>query len=146
MTNRTEIGNIITVVDATTFSSDYMTFDILKDRKEWYATPTATTATKQKLPHSVNRQVVELLAEQIEAASIVIVNKQDIASTNEVVIAMELIKSLNVDASIIATSNGQIDIQNVLGVQVLPDETTSLDNDDDDDDNNDDNNLSLIHI
>ncbi|OEU11368.1 cobW-domain-containing protein [Fragilariopsis cylindrus CCMP1102] len=135
VTNRTEIGNIITVVDATTFSSDYMTFDILKDRTEWYATPTATTATKQKLPHSVNRQVVELLAEQIEAASIVIVNKQDIASTNEVVIAMELIKSLNVDANIIATSNGQIDIQNVLGVQVWPDETTSLDNDDDDDDN-----------
>ena len=150
VTNRTEIGNIITVVDATTFSSDYMTFDVLKDRQEWYATPTTTATTadeqpKQKLPHSVNRQVVELLAEQIEAASIVIVNKQDIASTNEVVIAMELIKSLNVDASIIATSNGQIDIQNVLGVQVLPDETTSLDNDDDDDDNDDDNNDEHSH-
>jgi G3E family GTPase len=114
-----------------------MTFDILKDRKEWYANNNNNNDEKQKqLPHSVNRQVVELLAEQIEAASIVIVNKQDLATTKEVQITMELTKSLNKDANIIATSNGKIPfIRNILlSPSSQDEETISLNDNDDDDD------------
>jgi G3E family GTPase len=107
-TEFSELGNVVTVVDATTFGSDYMTFDILKDRDGWFETTTGD--------HSVNRQVVELLAEQVEAADLIVVNKEDLAGPEKVEVTKSMAQSLNKDARVLVTSHGRIPAKELLGL------------------------------
>lgn len=107
-TESSELGNVVTVVDATTFGSDYMTFDILKDRDGWFETSTDD--------HSVNRQVVELLAEQVEAADLIVINKEDLAGPEKVEVTKSMAQSLNKDAGVLVTSHGKIPAKELLGL------------------------------
>jgi G3E family GTPase len=107
-TESSELGNVVTVVDATTFGSDYTTVDILKDRDGWFETSTDD--------HSVNRQVVELLAEQVEAADLIIVNKEDLAGPEKVEVTKSMAQSLNKDAGVLVTSHGKIPAKELLGL------------------------------
>lgn len=108
VTDNAELGNVVTVLDACTFGQDYMTFDVLKDRKEWFS--------KEELDSECgsHRKVVELLAEQTEAADIIVVNKADLAGDEQVEITRSMAASLNDKASLVTTSWGKVQASQLL--------------------------------
>jgi G3E family GTPase len=129
-----DIGlQIVTVVDATTFGSDYYTWDLVQDRPQWtrngnggtrndatdpndYYYTTATTTTTDS-----RRKVAELLAEQVEAATgLVLVNKVDVATPTQTATARAMVRALNPHARVVSTAMGR-----------------SISDDDDDDDDDD---------
>ncbi len=115
VTEASQLGNVVTLVDATTFGSDYMTFDILKDRDGWFENDADSNSDgNQKKPHSLNRQVVELLAEQVEAADLIVVNKEDLAGDEKTEITKTMAQSLNEEARVVVTRHGNISAKELL--------------------------------
>ena len=103
VTNAASLENIITLVDACTFGSDFMTYD--RAGRRW---------TLEEGDCTANRQVVELLAEQVEAANLIVLNKRDIATADELKIATSVIQSLNEDATLLTTSFGSVSASQLL--------------------------------
>ena len=118
VTESSQLGKVVTLVDATTFGSDYMTFDILKDRDGWFEN---NESDDEKMhPHALNRQVVELLTEQVEAADLIVVNKEDLAGDEKTEITKTMAQYLNEDARVVVTSHGKIQAKELLGVANSP--------------------------
>eukprot|EP00536_Pseudo-nitzschia_multiseries_P004600 jgi/Psemu1/285205/fgenesh1_pg.77_\ len=123
VTSSAELGRIATVVDATTFGSDYMTYDVLRDREGWLGNgETQAQATLRDC--SGNKQVAYLLAEQVEAADLVVINKEDLAGDEKVQVSKSMAQSLNADAELLVTSHGTISASKLLGLLSSPAATT----------------------
>eukprot|EP00554_Chaetoceros_debilis_P007931 CAMPEP_0194080098 /NCGR_PEP_ID=MMETSP0149-20130528/6175_1 /TAXON_ID=122233 /ORGANISM="Chaetoceros debilis, Strain MM31A-1" /LENGTH=537 /DNA_ID=CAMNT_0038761737 /DNA_START=231 /DNA_END=1844 /DNA_ORIENTATION=+ len=99
------MNKIVTLVDSSTFGTDWMTWDVSADREGW-TDPNEACGGDKKVP--------ELLAEQVEAADILIINKVDIAGEEQVKIASGLAKELNNEASLFETKFGEISIKEVF--------------------------------
>ena len=104
------MDKIVTLVDASTFGTDWMTWDSSGDRDGW---------TDPADPCGADRKVPELLAEQVEAADILIINKIDLAGKEQVAIATALAKVLNDAAGIFETNFGEISVKEVLQAKKL---------------------------
>ena len=61
-----------------------------------------------------DRTLVNLLVEQIEFADVVIVNKADIASPEDLALARKIVLALNADAKIIETNHGRVSAREIL--------------------------------
>ena len=97
--SKADIARVVTLVDAGTFGTDYMTWDAAGERPQW---------TDPGDECSANRKVAELLAEQVEAANLVLVNKIDLATEDEVKIASSMARALNKGAVLKAVEFGRI--------------------------------------
>jgi G3E family GTPase len=95
------LDTMVTVVDAANLLRDYSSTDFLKDRGE-------------SLGPEDNRPLVNLLVEQIEFADVVVLNKIDAATPEQVDAGRKIIHSLNPDADIVETTLGQVDLDRVL--------------------------------
>jgi len=95
------LDTMVTVVDAASLLKDYSSEDFLADRGE--------TAGEDD-----ERPLVGLLVEQIEFADVVVLNKIDIAAPHELEAARAIIRALNADARIIETSQGRVDLGDIL--------------------------------
>lgn len=95
------LDTMVTVVDAANLLRDYTSHDFLKDRGE--------VAGEED-----ERSLVGLLVEQIEFADVVILNKVDVASPEQVALARSIIRALNADARIIETNHGQVALADIL--------------------------------
>ena len=95
------LDTMATVVDAVNLLKDYSSADFLRDRGE-------VTGDED------NRTLVHLLTDQIEFADVVILNKIDVAGTDDVAAAREIIRSLNADAKILETSYSDVPVDSVL--------------------------------
>ncbi|MBI1385163.1 MAG: GTP-binding protein [Rhizobiales bacterium] len=95
------LDTMVTVVDAANLLRDYSSHDFLADRGE-------TAGEKD------GRALVDLLVEQIEFADVIVLNKLDVANSNEVAAARAIIRSLNADARIIETSNAQVEMSAII--------------------------------
>jgi len=102
-----DVNRVVTVIDAATFGTDWMTWDTAGDRGGWVEEDD-DCATQRKVP--------ELLAEQVEAADTLLINKVDLAGASQVSIASGLARQLNKDAELFETSFGQIPIDTILGL------------------------------
>jgi len=118
VTNTASLENVVTLVDACTFGTDFMTWDVVG--KRWTLEDGDCTA---------NRQVVELLAEQVEAANLIILNKQDMATPQEVEIATSMVKSLNEKAKLLTTSFGKVSASQILELAKSSDDVVCEDPD-----------------
>ena len=107
-TKLTDVTKVVTLVDACTFGSDWMTYDIAGMRQGW---------TEEGDDCSGQRQVTELLAEQVEAADLILINKIDMASSEEVTIASSVARGLNANADLQSVSFGKISPLTVLGTR-----------------------------
>jgi G3E family GTPase len=116
-TELADIQKVVTLVDSTTFGSDWMTQDIVGIREGWI-TDTRDCAGE--------RQVTELLAEQVEAADLILINKVDMASDDEVTIASSVARSLNPKANIRTVAFGKISPRMVLLREQEKEEETEL--------------------
>jgi len=108
-----EMGSVVTLVDSCTFGSDWMTYDSFGDRDGW---------VEEGDDCAAERKVPELLAEQVEAADVLLINKVDLAVGEEVQTAMGVAKSLNDDAEVYKVQFGNIGVDKILGKRFRKDE------------------------
>ena len=97
-----KLDTMVTVVDAVNLLADYSSSDLLKDRGE-------------SLGDEDNRTLVDLLVDQIEFADVIVLNKIDLATPENLDIARKVIRSLNPDAELIETTMANIDVKQVMG-------------------------------
>ncbi len=95
------LDTMVTVVDASNLVHNYSSTEFLKDQKE-------------NLGEDDERTLVDLLVEQIEFANVVLLNKVDLVSKEELETARAIIRGLNARAEIIETTLGQIEIDRVM--------------------------------
>lgn len=101
-----DIARVVTLVDSQTFGTDYMTWDTAADRPGW---------TNPVDPCAGNAKVAELLAEQVEAANLVLINKCDLSNAEEVLVAEKVTRALNGKTNVEKVVFGKIVPKLILG-------------------------------
>ena len=92
-----------------------MSWDAASDRSEW-------DEDGGQHDGGTSRNVPELLAEQVEAADLLLVNKVDMADPKEVVVATEVARGLLRDRSkgnVMEVSFGRINVADLLGKKIM---------------------------
>jgi G3E family GTPase len=95
------LDTMVTVVDAVNLLRDYSSTDFLRDRGE-------------SLGADDKRTMVDLLVEQIEFADVVVLNKIDNASSDQLKAARKIIRALNPVADIVETSFANAPFERIL--------------------------------
>ena len=98
------LDTMVTVVDAYNFLKDYASSDFLKDRGE-------------SLGDEDERTVVDLLVDQIEFADVIVVNKGDLVTMNEMARLASILHTLNPDAEIVVAKFGEVPLQKILNTR-----------------------------
>ena len=96
------LDTMVTVVDAANLIKNYSSTDFIRDHGE-------------SLGEDDERTLVDLLVEQIEFANVIIVNKVDIVTPDELKIVKSIIRSLNAKAKLIETTMSQVNLKEVIG-------------------------------
>lgn len=96
------LDTMVTVVDAAHLLKDYASTDFLADRG-------------LALGDDDERPLVNLLVEQIEFADVIVLNKVDIATPEQIEAARSILRALNAGARIIETTEGRADLSEILG-------------------------------
>jgi len=98
------IDTMVTVVDAFNFFSDFSSSESLKDRN---------------LSDMENdrRNIVNLLTDQIEFANVIILNKTDLVTSEQLGLLKAAIQKLNAEAQIIESTYGCINPEAILNTQ-----------------------------
>lgn len=109
-TFKTDVSKVVTLVDACTFGSDWMTYDLAANRNGW---------TEEGDDCAGSRKVTELLAEQVECADLILVNKVDMASADEIKVASSVARGLNAKAELKTVEFGKINPSLVLGDRAM---------------------------
>ncbi|MDC0612443.1 zinc metallochaperone GTPase ZigA [Vibrio sp.] len=97
-----QLDTMVTVVDGMNYLKDY---EEAKDLQE----------TGESLGEEDERSVADLLIEQVEFSDVILVSKTDLASNEQIQKLMAVLRSLNTQAKIIPISQGNIDVNEVLG-------------------------------
>ena len=95
------LDTMVTVVDAANLLKHYASSDFLTDRG-------------QSLGEGDERPLVNLLVEQIEFADVVVLNKLDVATPQQVEAARMIVRALNASARIVETVEGQAPLDEIL--------------------------------
>ena len=97
-----QLDTMVTVVDAANFLADYNKADYLQDGD-------------QHLGDDDERTVADLLVDQIEFANVILLSKTDLVTQEHTQKVLAVLRTLNTDAEILPISEGNIDLDNVLG-------------------------------
>ena len=97
-----KIDTMVTVVDAPNFLRDYSTSESLQDRE-------------QAVGEEDERTIVDLLSDQIDFADVILVNKTDLVSEEELTSVHGMIRALNPQAQIHDTVNSDVSLDSVVG-------------------------------
>jgi len=95
------LDTMVTVVDAFNFLKDYASAEFLKDRGE-------------SLGEEDQRTVVDLLIEQIEFCDVIVVNKGDLVSIDDMTRLVSILHTLNPRAEVVATTFGKVPLGKIL--------------------------------
>lgn len=95
------LDTMVTVVDAANLITQYSSTDFIRDIGE-------------SLGEDDNRTLVDLLVEQIEFANVIILNKADLVTSEQLETVRAIIRGLNAKAKIITSTLGQVDLDDVL--------------------------------
>ncbi|MEM8834103.1 MAG: zinc metallochaperone GTPase ZigA [Pseudomonadota bacterium] len=96
-----QLDTMVTVVDAANLIQNYSSTDFLKDGDE-------------SLGEEDERTLVDLLVEQIEFANVILLNKVDLVSEEELKKVRAIIRGLNAKAKVIETTLSQVDLKEVM--------------------------------
>jgi len=96
----------VALVDANSFPELYTSIQKAGDRED------LTGGTEDRCV--VDRPVAELLLQQIETADVILVNKCDLASADEILTTTNACRALNAEATIVSTTFGDADLLDVL--------------------------------
>jgi len=106
LSRMTRLDTMVTVVDAFNFFKDFGSAQTLVDRK--------LTDDKED-----QRSIVNLLTDQIEFANVIILNKTDLVSPNDLKLLEGIILKFNPDAKIIKTAFGKIETKAILNTRLF---------------------------
>ncbi|MBP2079617.1 GTP-binding protein [Oceanobacillus polygoni] len=109
---RCELDTMVTVVDASHFWEDYQSGESLLDRN-------------QEADEKDERDVIDLLVDQIEFANVILLNKIDLVDAGSREELKAVLKQLNPDARIIATEYGKVALESVLNTRLFDFEKAS---------------------
>lgn len=98
------LDTMVTVVDAFNFLRDYKSTDSLQERGE-------------SMGNEDERNVVDLLIEQIEFCDVIVLNKADLVSQTEFEELHAILHSLNPRADIVPASFSRVDLDRVLNTK-----------------------------
>jgi G3E family GTPase len=96
-----EIDTMVTVVDGANFLKDFGSWDDLKDRK-------------MALSDEDDRNIVDLLVDQIEFANVIIVNKIDLVSPEQIGMIKKIISQLNSSALVLESNKSQVPLDKIV--------------------------------
>lgn len=95
------IDTMVTVVDSASLLQDYASQDFLRDRGE-------------SLGDDDTRSLVDLLVDQIEFADVILLNKADAATPEQMDAARKIVRGLNPDADVVETVESRAPLDRVL--------------------------------
>ncbi|RAJ37437.1 GTP-binding protein [Pedobacter cryoconitis] len=96
-----KLDTMVTVVDCFNFKKDFGTNELLVDRG-WID------------DNADRRTIVNLLTDQIEFANVIILNKTDLVSAEDLLLLKAVVRKLNPSAKLIDTSFSQVDLKEIL--------------------------------
>ena len=96
-----QLDTMVTVVDAVNFLKDYEDARYLQD-------------TAESLGEDDERNVADLLVDQIEFADVILVSKTDLVDDEDINKLNAILESLNTNAKILPISMGKVEINDVL--------------------------------
>lgn len=99
-----QLDTMVTVVDASTFCRDFHSEDDLVDRQ-------------LGLDETDRRTIVDLIVDQVEFADVLLLNKCDLVSEEELRRAEGLLRKLNSRAKLVRIEYGKIDSHEILNTQ-----------------------------
>lgn len=97
-----DLDTMVTVVDAGNFMKDFGSWDDLTDRRIG-------------LDEQDDRNIVDLLVEQVEFANVVIINKTDLVTPYDLEQLDQIIRRLNPGAEILHSTESQVSLPKILG-------------------------------
>ncbi|CEL53081.1 COBW domain-containing protein DDB_G0274527 OS=Dictyostelium discoideum GN=DDB_G0274527 PE=3 SV=1 [Rhizoctonia solani AG-1 IB] len=103
------LDTCVTVVDAVNVLNDFQTTDFITDRPR--------EAGNGEIDPQDERNVTDLLVDQLEFADVILVNKTDIADQKTVGKVLSLIKTLNPRAHVIPTVRCQVNLEEILNTR-----------------------------
>lgn len=106
------LDTLVTVVDALNFLKDYSSIDTLKARD----------LTDMQDDY---RTIVNLLTDQIEFANVIVLNKTDLVTADELGMLKAMIKKLNSEATIVTSELGKVDLKYILNTGLFDFDKTS---------------------
>jgi len=98
------LHTMVTVVDSSTFLAEFQTRNTVEERED---------LGKSDYTDG-NRKIVDLLCEQIECADVLVMNKTDLVSADELSLLRETLGTLNPLASVLASERGRVDLRQIL--------------------------------
>ncbi|KAI1408392.1 putative cobalamin synthesis protein [Hypoxylon sp. FL1857] len=107
------LDTCVTLVDAVNFMQDFATADFLVDRQT-------------DVPQEDDRNISDLQVDQVEFADVVIVNKCDLVSKEEVNRIKGVIKKLNPSAKVVSTIKSRLDLTEILDTRLFSYEKAAL--------------------
>ncbi|WP_286743350.1 GTP-binding protein [Roseivirga sp. UBA1976] len=105
------LDTMVTVVDAFNFLKDFGSSD--------------TIAGREMNDDEDQRTIVNLLTDQVEFADVILINKVDLVSKDQLKLLKGLMKKLNPKAKIIETEFGKVPLPTIMGTKQFDYETTS---------------------
>ncbi|MCG7406186.1 GTP-binding protein [Paenibacillus sp. ACRRX] len=113
LSEQCRLDTMVTVVDAYRFWHDFSSGDSLLERQ-------------QAVGHEDERDVVDLLIDQIEFCDVLLLNKCDMVQTEELDQLEQLMRKLQPRARIIRTVKGQVDVNDILNTHLFNFEAASI--------------------
>ena len=96
-----KLDTMVTVIDALNFLKDYESAEDLKDRN-------------MELSDEDQRSIAHLLVDQVEFADVILLNKTDLVSSDDLKHLHGIIKSLNTNAKVIETLKSNVPLNEIL--------------------------------
>ncbi|MFP7207776.1 GTP-binding protein [Bacillus safensis] len=112
LTRFCRLDTMVTVVDANRFWTDFQSGESLLDRKE-------------AVSDDDEREISDLLIDQIEFCDVLIINKCDLVSSSELDRLEHVLNKLQPEASIIRTSQGKVQPDDILNTGLFDFEKSS---------------------
>ncbi len=97
-----DLDTMVTVVDAGNFMKDFGSWDALTDRR-------------MGLDEEDDRNIVDLLVDQIEFANVIVINKTDLISPYDLEQLNQIIRRLNADAEILHSTESRVPLSSIMG-------------------------------
>ncbi|WP_028974438.1 GTP-binding protein [Spirochaeta cellobiosiphila] len=96
-----QLDTMVTVIDAHNFIAEYNSNETLKDRQ-------------QEVSEYDERTVVDLMIEQLEFANVILVNKTDMVTEEELRKVHQMVRAINGEAKIIDTLKSQVPLDQIM--------------------------------
>lgn len=113
LTKVARLDTCVTVVDAFNFFANFNTADFLSDRY-------------QDVEAQDERNITDLMVDQIEFSNVILVNKCDMVTKDTCTRIEQILKKLNPTAKIIMTTQSKVGIQEILNTKLFDFEKASL--------------------